>query len=55
MSMAHSITDVTAIKWKGDLLGRASQSKAEGEAVLGNMGPSVDVADDAVKTSSTTK
>ena len=39
MSMAYSITDITAIKWKGDLPEQVSQFKSDWENILDNMDP----------------
>ena len=48
MSMACSITDTTAIHWKGDSSEQVSQLKSDWENVLDNMDPAVDVGDEAL-------
>ena len=49
MSMVYSIADSVAVRWKGDELEQRSQLTAAWANVLDNMGPNVDVGDEALK------
>ena len=49
MSMVYSITDITAIKWRGDTPEQVSQFKSNWENVLDNMDPNVEIGDEALK------
>ena len=49
MSMVYSVTDITAIKWKGDTPEQVSQFKPGWENVLENMDPNVDIGNEALR------
>ena len=49
MSMVYSITDITAIKWRGDTPEQVSLFKSHWDNVLDNMDPNVDIGDEALK------
>ena len=43
MAMVYSITDITAIKWRGDAPEQVSQFKSDWENILDNMDPTIDI------------
>ena len=49
MSMVYYITDITAIKWKGDTREKVSVFKADWGNVLDNMDPNEDFGEEALK------
>ena len=49
MAMVYSITDITAIKWRGDAPEQVSQFKSDWENILDNMDPNIDIGDEALK------
>jgi hypothetical protein len=55
MAMVYSITDITAIKWRGDAPEQVSQFKSDWENILDNMDPNIDIGDEALKTYFTNK
>ena len=49
MSLVYSINDLAALRWQGDAPGKMARFKSDWERVVDNMGPSVRIADEALR------